>query len=63
MRKKVKVLEHHSHFLAKMVDIEFDRLSVLILVFLLRDIDSVKDDLASGRLLEQVQTAQKRRLS
>ena len=63
MRKQVEMLEHHSHALAQGVNVQFYHFSALILVFLLGDVDPVKDDGSSGRLLQKVQAAKEGGLS
>ena len=57
------MLEHHAHALTQGIDVQFYGLSIFILIFLLGDIHTAKNDGTTGRLLQQVQTAQESRLS
>ena len=57
------MLEHHTHALTQGIDVQFYGLAVFILIFLLGDIHTVKNDGTAGRLLQQVQAAQESRLS
>lgn len=59
MREQVKMLEHHSHFLTKIVDVELYSLAGSVLVFLLGDIHTVEDDLTVCRLFQKVQASKK----
>ena len=57
------MLEHHAHALTQGIDVQFYGLSIFIPIFLLGDIHTAKNDGTTGRLLQQVQTAQEGRLS
>ena len=59
MRKQVKMLENHSHFLTKSIDIKFYGLAGSIFVFLLGDVHTVKNYLTVCRLFQKIQTAKK----
>ena len=53
MRENVEVLEHHADLLAVVIDVDL----------FVGDVHAFKDNLAAGRLFQQVQTPQKRRLA
>ena len=55
MRKQIKVLEYHSHFLTQLIDIELYCFSFGIFIFFLCDINAVENDRPPSRFFQQVQ--------
>ena len=63
MRKQVKMLENHSHFLTETVDIQFYFFARSVDVFFLCNIHSIENNLTVSRLFQKIQTAKKRRFT
>ena len=63
MRKQVKMLENHSHFLTEAVDVQLYFLSGSIDIFFLRDVHAIENDLAVCRFFQKVQTAKESRFT
>src|SRR5699024_7067478 len=63
MRKQIKVLEYHSHFLTQLIDIELYCFSFGIFIFFLCDINAVENDRPPSRFFQQVQASEKRGFS